>query len=106
VTYVAMQLAFHLGFSRVAIIGVDHRFKAEGAPTEMVVSDGADPNHFDPNYFGKGVKWALPDLDQSETAYRLANTAYWRADREIYDATVGGALTVFPKITLEEFLAR
>jgi hypothetical protein len=106
VTYVCMQLAYHLGFSRVALIGVDHRFSNAGPPGTLVTSSGADPNHFDPAYFGKGVAWFTPDLEQSEIAYRLANLAYGRAGRQIFDATVGGALDVFPKIDLEEFLGR
>lgn len=105
VAYVAMQLAFHMGFSDVILIGVDHRFKAEGKPSEMVVSSGEDPNHFDPNYFGAGVKWALPDLYRSETAYRMARHAYELHGRSIRDATVDGALTVFPKVEFSEALA-
>jgi hypothetical protein len=63
-----------------------------------VVSTGDDPNHFAPGYFGKGFRWQLPDLDGSERAYRLARKAYAEAGRHIVDATVGGKLTIFPKV--------
>ena len=101
VTYVAMQLAFHLGFKQVVLIGVDHSFATQGKPNTTVVSSGDDPNHFNPGYFGKGFRWQLPDLETSEIAYTMAREAYKKAGREIIDATVGGKLTVFPKADYE-----
>lgn len=104
VTYVAMQIAHHMGFQRVVLVGVDHNFTTKGPPHKLVESSGADPNHFDPGYFGKGFKWQLPDLDTSEIAYRLARAAFEREGREIIDSTVGGKLEVFPKWDLVEAL--
>jgi len=98
VTYVALQLAFHMGFKKVILIGVDHNFTTKGPANQAVVSQGDDPNHFAPNYFGAGFKWQLPDLEGSERAYRLARQAYETAGRMVVDATVGGKLTVFPKV--------
>jgi hypothetical protein len=98
VTNVALQLAFHMGFEKVILIGVDHNFKSKGEANKTVTSQGDDPDHFMPNYFGKGVKWQLPDLDTSEVGYRIACDAYQQAGREIVDATVGGQLMIFPKV--------
>jgi hypothetical protein len=98
VTNVALQLAFHMGFEQVILIGVDHNFASRGQANKTVVSQGDDPNHFAPNYFGKGAKWQLPDLDTSEVGYILAREAYRKAGREILDATIGGKLTIFPKV--------
>lgn len=101
VTYVSMQIAFHLGFSQVILIGVDHNFATKGKPNTTVVSQGDDPNHFVGNYFGKGFRWQLPDLDTSELGYIRAREAFNEAGREILDATVGGKLTVYPKVDFE-----
>jgi hypothetical protein len=98
VTYVALQLAFHMGFEQVILIGVDHNFTTQGKANATVVSQGSDPDHFHANYFGKGFRWQLPDLETSERAYRMARQAYEAAGRQVLDATVGGKLTVFPKI--------
>jgi hypothetical protein len=98
VTYVALQLAFHMGFSEVILIGVDHNFVTKGPANQAIISQGDDPNHFSPNYFGAGFKWQLPDLEGSERAYRLARQAYSSAGRRVLDATVGGKLTIFPKV--------
>jgi len=98
VTYLALQLAYYMGCDPVILIGVDHNFATQGQPNVTVVSSGDDPNHFAPGYFGKGFRWQLPDLQASEAAYRLARDAYAAAGRSILDATVGGKLTVFPKV--------
>jgi hypothetical protein len=98
VTYVALQLAFHMGFKEAILIGVDHNFQTQGPANQAVVSQGDDPNHFAPNYFGKGFKWQLPDLAGSERAYFLARQAYTQAGRRVLDATVGGKLTIFDKV--------
>src|SRR4030066_1075583 len=98
VTYVALQLAYHMGFEKVILVGVDHNFVTKGASNQAIVSQGDDPNHFAPNYFGKGFKWQLPDLAGSERAYTMAREAYAHAGRQVLDATVGGKLTIFPKV--------
>ncbi len=97
VTNLALQLAFHMGFEKVILIGVDHNFTSKGEANKIVISQGDDPNHVSPNYFGKGIRWQLPDLDTSEIGYALARDAYQKAGREVLDATVGGKLTIFPK---------
>lgn len=100
VTYVAMQLAFYMGFREVFLIGVDHNFSYKGKPNEKQLLEGDDPNHFIPNYFG-GQNWNLPDLEGSELAYHLAKFHFERDGRSIYDATVGGKLNIFPKVSYE-----
>lgn len=96
VTFVAMQIAYFMGFRRVFLIGVDHSFQAEGAPNEKQHLEGADPNHFDPDYFADS-EWHLPDLEASELSYHMARYFYRKDGRQIVDATVGGQLDVYPK---------
>ena len=98
VTYVAMQLAYHMGFEKVILIGVDHNFETKGKPNTTIVSEGDDQDHFNSAYFGKGFRWQLPDLETSEVAYRLALDTYTHAGRQVVDATIEGKLTVFPKV--------
>jgi len=98
VTYVCLQLAYCMGFKEVYLIGVDHNFETKGAVNKTVISDGDDPNHFSPEYFGKGFRWQLPDLETSKVAYQLADHFYQVNGRMVMDATVGGKLQVFQKI--------
>jgi len=101
VTYVALQLAFHMGCDPVILIGVDHSFSAKGKANTTVISQGEDKDHFADNYFGAGFRWQLPDLEMSERAYQMARVAFEEDGRQVLDATIDGQLTVFPKINYE-----
>lgn len=105
VTFVALQLAFHLGFARVALVGCDHDYVQKGKPNAVVTSTESDPSHFDPRYFAGGVRWQLPDLLQSELSYRTALDAYEAAGRTLVNATDGGKLELLPRMRLADFLA-
>jgi len=102
VTFVALQLAYWMGFQRAVLAGVDHNFSAAGPAHRLVTSAGADADHFDPRYFGAGYQWQFPDLVTSEIAYRAARRAYEREGREVLDGTVGEKLEVFEEIRLED----
>ena len=69
-----------------------------GRPDQVVVQNSADGDHFDPNYFARGQQWNLPNLKGSEEGYKIAKAIFEKANRKIYDATVGGHLTVFEKV--------
>lgn len=105
VTFVAMQLAFHMGFKDVALIGCDHNFAVKGQSNKVVVSGVKDESHFDPNYFAGGARWQLPDLMQSEVAYALARDMYESYGRKIVNATEGGNLEIFERYGLTQFLS-
>jgi hypothetical protein len=104
VTYVAMQIAYYMGFENVFLIGVDHKFTVNGEPNSLEFMEGEDMNHFSPEYF-KNKEWHLPDLEASELSYHMARFFYTRAGRNIFDATEEGLLDVFPKISYEEALS-
>lgn len=104
VTYVALQLAYHMGFQRVALIGADHSFSAKGPAHKAVSAATIDRDHFDPRYFSSGMRWQLPDLPQSELAYTLARESFEADGRRIVNATEGGKLEIFERQSLREFL--
>lgn len=99
VTYVAMQIAFHMGFQEVILIGIDHSYTQKGTPnTTEVRRAEQDNDHFHPGYFPKGVQWQLPDLRRSEFAYNLARREFEAEGCKLLDATVGGKCQVFNKV--------
>ena len=104
VTYVAMQLAYHMGFKEVGLVGCDHTFATKGPANKTVIAGEKDSNHFDPNYFAGGVKWQLPDLTASELHYERARDTFERYGRKIINCTEGGRLELFPRQPLGEFL--
>ncbi len=106
VTYVALQIAYYMGFGEVILVGVDHNFTTKGPANATVVSQGEDPNHFAPEYFGPGFRWQLPDLEGSERAYRMAKHAFEADGRRVLDATIGGRLQVFQKVDYLSLFSR
>lgn len=104
VTFVALQLAFHMGFSNVALVGADHDFASIGEANKVVASAEIDVSHFDPSYFSGGMQWNLPDIFESEVAYGRARRYYEASDRGIYNCTVGGKLEIFERMNLDNFL--
>lgn len=99
VTFVALQLAFYMGFKQAILIGLDHKYVEKGIPSATETrTEKVDQSHFHPNYFPKGIKWQLPDLMRSEIDFSLAKIQYENAGREILDATPGGACPVFHRV--------
>lgn len=96
VTFAALQIAYYMGFKRVVIIGLDHKFNYQGNPNEISHLIGEDGNHFSSLYFANQL-WQNPDLEKSEYYYSIANQVYQENGREIIDATVDGACQVFKK---------
>jgi hypothetical protein len=104
VTFVAMQIAFYMGFKEVGLVGCDHTFATKGPANRTVIADKDDLNHFDPHYFAGGVKWQLPDLTASEMHYEIARDSFERHGKKIINCTEGGKLEVFTRQSLNDFL--
>ena len=62
-----------------------------------ILSTEDDPNHFHPEYFGKGKSWHDPKLENVCMSYKMADIVYKRNNKEIINATVGGKLDIFPR---------
>ncbi|MEL6497727.1 MAG: glycosyltransferase [Planctomycetota bacterium] len=106
VSFFHMQLAYGLGYTRVALVGFDHSYRqsVELAEGDVVEQTAADANHFDPRYF-KGKKWHAADVDNMEAMYRLAKEAFEDDGRTIVNSTAGGHLELFDRADLAEFLS-
>lgn len=101
VTYMQIQLAYYLGFKEVYLIGMDYNYevpkstKIDGATYE---SNEDDPNHFHPDYFGKGKKWHDPKIERVGWNYEKAKKVLEEEGRIIKNATIGGKLEIFDRI--------
>ena len=105
VTYVALQLAFFMGFKKVILIGVDHSFNYEGpSDTWHLVEKEVKGRHFVDNYFSVGQTWQSPNLKMAEAHYALAKSVYEFYNRNIINSTIESKLDVFEKIPLEQAL--
>ena len=105
VTYVNMQLAFYMGFTEVYLIGMDFSYSVpQSSEVEgcTIISQEDDPNHFHPDYFGKGKKWHDPKLENCLLSFQLAKQVYEKDGRKIFNATAGGKLELFERIDFEK----
>lgn len=100
VTYSNLQIAYHMGFTEVYLIGVDFSYslpKSTDIQGDTYISNEDDPNHFHADYFGKGKKWHDPKLERVALNFELAKVQYEQNGRIIYNATLGGSLEIFPR---------
>lgn len=108
VTISAIQLAVFLGFNPIYLIGCDTSYSV---PNSVILENGNsdlyistqddDENHFIPNYFGKGSKWHNPHVDRMIFHYEQTKIFCDGIGVNIYNATVGGRLEIFPRVSFE-----
>ncbi|GHU66210.1 hypothetical protein FACS1894184_03640 [Clostridia bacterium] len=87
VIYVSIQLALHLGFKEIYLIGVDHNYKT-------------DKKHF----YDESAKKASADIEKMTDAYRTANIVSLNLGCKIYNATRGGELNEFERIEFDKLV--
>ena len=108
VTYMNLQLAYHMGFTEVILVGMDFSYLVPDSARvsgDQIVSTEDDPNHFHPAYFGAGRVWKKPRLDRVLASYSLAKSVFEADGRRIVNATVGGELELFERTDYHALLA-
>ncbi len=99
VAYMAIQLADYMGFHEIYLLGIDLSYQVpEDLDSPRITSGGDDPNHFHPDYFGKGKRWHDPKVDRMQHSFETA----WRVldgnGRRLINATAGGNLEEVPRV--------
>ena len=102
VTYENLQLAVHLGLNPIYIIGCDHNYemKLPNRDRNGLVEIEAS-SYFTENYIQPGEKSMPPLYENMEEAYMRACLYGKRHGVQIYNATRGGRLNVFPRINFD-----
>lgn len=98
VTYVMLQIAVHMGFREIYIIGCDNRYSAERMQDGTIVNHGG-PSHFggaDNVVYQRGV--AVFEMNR---AFAYAAEYAARHDIKIYNATRGGYMEAFPRVDFD-----
>jgi hypothetical protein len=106
-----LQLAHYLGFEEVYLIGVDADYDlpkdtaaANEYGTAVLDMRSDDPNHFHPDYFGKGFRWHDPNVDRMVAAPstadygRLSVMLQYRFDMERLFRVPPGAFDPAPQV--------
>lgn len=107
VTYVNIQLATYMGFKKIYLIGVDNNYainkKEDG--TYEINKEMLDKDHFDSSYYNS---W-FNDKQKPSTNTELMTRSFIAAKNycdingiEIYNATRGGKLEVFPRVKFDD----
>jgi hypothetical protein len=110
VSYLCLQLAYYMEFDPVVLVGFDHSYATPSDITRAEnvnewTSNSDDPNHFHPDYFGKGKRWHAPRTDRMELAYLRAEEEFRKAGRRVINATEGGKLEVFERVPFDMIFA-
>ena len=94
VSFVALQVAYFLGFSKVVLVGFSHRFPTSLRPNTFVSPTGPEEAPF-----------YSPDPKSYEVSLLAARDFFHAAGRTIINATPESALEVFPKAPLANVLS-
>ena len=98
VTYSMIQFAVYMGFAEIYLIGVDCNY----SPKNNTIS--AD-SYFDARLYNSGREYSAPEVDTNLIAYACARTACEQMGVKIFNASRGGKLEVFPRISFDEVMS-
>lgn len=103
VIYICLQILYHLGFSEIVLLGLDHDYGI--APHAIAPHGNHVPSetlsaHFREDYYKPGDQVHI-DIHTMERAYAIARDIYAAAGRRIINATPGTKLEIFEKSSLE-----
>lgn len=101
VAYTAIQLAVYMGFKEIYLIGVDHSFRVSQTRDGKIVVNETAKDYFSDAYNEDKDKLFIPKLDVSTLSYIAAQEYAKTHDVEIYNATRGGKLEVFPRVDFD-----
>jgi len=109
----AVQIAYHLGFDPIYLIGADLDYTVprsvkqsgplvDGIGLYLESTQDDDQNHFDPRYFGENRRWRAPNITEMIKGFENCRDALEFTNRNIYNATDGGRLEVFKRVDFQE----
>ncbi len=105
VTYIGLQLAYHLGCDKVYLIGVDHNYgdlPKKYPPGKILITDDNIDEirkcHFSDRYYQVGDVIGVPNVEAQDDFYRHARKAFETAGRHVYNAGVNSHLDVFERV--------
>lgn len=106
ITYSMLQMAVHMGFREIYLLGLDHSYVEPPTTEDGALISQGEVNHFHPDYRKPGEKWHMPVLDRLETSYRHAHDHCAARGVRIFNASRFSKLEVFPRADLDAVLNR
>ena len=105
VTYHLLQLAAMMGFSEIYLLGIDFNYSLHIDNKGNLIKDDKVKDYA---YNDKAANYTIPNLEASYNAYCSAEE-YCRLHNyevRIFNATRGGKLEVFKRVSFDEVLAK
>lgn len=104
VTIACMQLAMHLGYKHIYLLGIDHNFDKIITENGEVIIDPSVKNYFIEGYDDDVINEVQHDLGNTTRAYYDVRRFINKTDVKIYNATRKTKLEAFEHVTFEEAL--
>ena len=106
ISFDLMQIAAHLGCNPIVLIGCDHQYEGEDGIDPRSIMEAPDvQNHFDDNYRVPGERVRPACLNLMTRAFRHAQAWSEANGVQILNATRGGDLDIFQRVSLEDILS-
>jgi len=105
VTIACIQLAAHMGYKHIYLLGVDHNFDKVITENGEIIIDPSVKNYFCEGYDTDVANEVQHDLGTTTKAYRDVQNYYPENGVEIINATRKTKLEVFPKMVFEDAVA-
>lgn len=102
VTIASIQLAAHMGYRNIYLLGVDHNFDKIITEDGEVIIDPSVKNYFVEGYDNDVADEVVHDLGNTTKAYLDVQRFYSKNGVHIYNASRQTKLTAFPRVTFEE----
>lgn len=106
VTIACMQLAIHMGYRHIYLLGIDHNFDKIITETGEVIIDPSVKNYFIEGYDDDVIKEVSHNLGNTTRAYYDVRRFIDKTDVRIYNASRQTKLEAFERVTFEEAMAQ
>lgn len=104
VAVTAAQIAVYMGFKKIYLIGVDHSFSTYQNDKGEIINDSTAKDYFTDEYNKDKAELYVPNLDASTRAFIAMKEFCEKNGVEVYNATRGGKLEVFPRVDFDDVI--
>lgn len=101
VAFSAAQIAVYMGFKKIYLLGVDHNFAVYKNDKGEIINDENVKDYFTDEYNKDKENLYIPNLDASTRAFVSMKKYCDEHGIEVYNATRGGKLEVFPRVDFD-----
>jgi hypothetical protein len=102
VAFCCLQLALYMGFNEVYLIGVDLNYSIQITENGLEVQNVKD--YFADNYISYTEDRNFPNVYFSRQSYEIAKKAYGSRGAKIFNATRGGKLEIFERVSFDDII--